>query len=221
MAITAVANVIFASSGPDGGTSTAIDTRGANLFVAMLSQYHGGTTLGDVSDSKSNVWLPLTAYFHSANLSWVRLYYCVNPIIDAAHTFSTSGCVATYPVLAVNVYKGVASSPLDAQNGTNDGTSPINTGSVTPSVAGELLVAGVSHNGTTQSIDSSFAITNQASFSGGNHMGGAIADQIQTTATTRNPAWSGDQSLSSAAIATFKPSAVGSPWWYQLAGGAG
>jgi hypothetical protein len=114
----------------------------------------------------------------------------------------------TQPVVCVLAFSGAAASPLDQQAGTSAGASgaTVQPGSVTPTVDGEVLVAGYSgYFADVSSIDSSFTITDQFSSSGGHHLTTAAAYKIQTAASAENPTWTlGGSNINAAGIATFK-----------------
>lgn len=191
-----------AASPGNSVTTDAIDTTGADLIVINSSVY--GVT-GSVSDSKGNTWTACTNY--ETGTTGVRMWYCRNPTVGSGHTFTVS-YTGSYPTASVSAFSGSAASPLDQQSGSNAWQYP---GSVTPSEDNELLICCISwYPSGTVSVDSSFAITDQVDYVSGAHMGGAMAYQIQTTATARNPTWSHSVSFSGVAtnIATFKAAAA-------------
>jgi len=203
MAITLVAN-IGANLGAPGGTTSAINTTGANLLIVGVAWYNPSSP-GALTDSKGNTWTPLTAQTGQNPDS--QIFYCANPIVGSGHTFTYTG-VSIYSPICVSAYSGVAtSSPLDVQNGAGFSTS-LNSqpGSVTPSANNALLVTFTGANNSVASavIDSSFTITDQIAGGGGNWFG-AMAYQIQTTATARNPSWTFNAVTTGASeIAVFK-----------------
>lgn len=177
-------------------TSSAIDTTGADFLVMV--QTGGAAT---VADSMGNTWIGLTT---SAVNTYVRIWICIPSAVGAGHVFTvTGGVVASLAVAAFSSAKQV--SPLDQENGTvTAGGDGSQTGPITPTQAGELLIAGCVNgdSGGATGIDSGFTILENLGFAGGQHRGVALAYQIQTTATTRNPIFT-VSSPGDAVIASF------------------
>ncbi len=195
---------------PNGGTSSAINTTGANLLIVGLSGENVATT---ISDSKGNSWSALTA--STVDTEKAILYYSIPSSVGSGHTFTVTctGCSASIFVLAVS---GAATSNVfDQQNGAGaGGGSTIQTGSVTPSVNNELLVTVLfPAAGIPVTINSGFTISDSVAVSGGHHWGGSMAYKIQTTAGAENPTWSHTGATSMATrIATFK-SNISDEWY--------
>lgn len=186
-------------------TTTAIDTSGANLIVVGVSHQTG--TGPTITDSASNTWTALTESNIASGVG-AKMYYCYAPTTSSSHTFTDgSGGSATVGVLAVS---GATSSPFDLETGaTSTATTTVQTGSITPSLANELLVTmfGFNAAGTPTSINSSFTKIGEVDFLSGNHYGGAMGYLVQTTAAAVNPTWTRTNSQSQATrIASFKSS---------------
>lgn len=204
-----IAHTIKGSNG-SSVTTNAIDTTGANFIVLVLSSGNGGTA-ATISDSNSNTWTSLTVYadlFRS-----IAICYCYAPTVGSGHTFT--GSLAGKNSMAVAAFDNIASSPFDVENGnvgTTFGTNtPLPTGSVTPSQANSLLIAGLmvdDGNGADISIDSDFTISD--SLKGSAVEGGgpscALAYKILTSSAVTNPSWtlSSNPAVADAAIAAFK-----------------
>lgn len=188
-----------------GGTSSAVNTTGANLIVISAAHFPNGHAQ-TVSDSKGNTWTALTDYSIHIGIS-VRLYYCYNPTVGSGHTFTISG-TNSYGSLNVAAFSNVATSPLDQSNGaTNSSASSLSTGSITPSQANSIVIAGfgADNGGTSISINSGFTIAASNDYSAGGSEAGAIAYKIVTSASAINPQWSIASSAPiAAAIANFK-----------------
>jgi hypothetical protein len=225
MAIALVANT-GAGLGVNGGTTSAINTIGATLIVAVVSYYTGAAAGGPtLSDSQSNTWTALTT--RSGNTMATRLYYVVNPTTNASHTFTLSGA-NFYSSLAILAFSGSdTASPFDVESGgvSSGSVATFQPGSLTPSQADSVFVAGdcVGSGGGTLTIDLSFTITNQVAWSGGIYVGFAGAYLVQSGGpTARNPTWTlGSSTTIDAAMAVFKPSAAQLPGdegalWYLL-----
>lgn len=232
MSFTLIAHGSSAAWNPDSVTSSSIDSTGANLIVLGLSFYSFSSPAGTLTDSKSNTWAALTLYEEVGTTgASSKLYYCYAPTVGSGHTFTWSS-TTTYPSIYVEAFSGSASSPFDVQNGAtvinNINCQP---GSVTPSVDNEIVVALAGFYtpnadlGSSVSVGSSFAITDQLTYVPSTSLGGALAYKIQTSAGTENPTWTGNIALNwAASIATFKAAAGGAtllqPYYYQiLAGG--
>jgi hypothetical protein len=167
------------------GTTAPIDTTGANLLIA----YVYGDETPPISDSKSNVWTPLTAY-SAVNPDLCRLFYCLSPIVGTGHTFSSIG--GNGVALFVEAFSGVGAYLSDSGASTT-GAIPnyIDAGPLTPTIGG-LLVTGVAYYSTppsTVSIDSGFTITDQLPVLPGTHYAGGMAYEVVASVTPVNPRW--------------------------------
>ena len=195
MAWALVANT-GAGGSPNGVTTSGIVTTGANLIVINLSWYNGVTPGGALTDSLGNTWTGLAAQVGSGtgpnpNFLTNQLLYCVNPTVGVGHTFSYNG-TSMYPSIQVQAWSGAASVPFDVQNGAlSNAVVALNTGSVTPGVNGELIVAGLSSDGGTTSvaINSGFTVSNTNLFVAGSSEIGSMAYLVQGTAAAVNPQW--------------------------------
>ena len=194
-------------------TTAALNTTGANLIVCVVEQYNGATK-GTVTDSKGNTWTQLTGA--GTSIAYVDIWYCASPTVGTSHTFTYSSGSNLFGGIFVQAWSGAATSPFDQQNALANSTS-INTvqaGSITPTVNGELIVAGLckTDNTTTSSINSGFTVSNEAPWASGVNEGGSDAYLVQTTAAAINPTWTVGGTVSfnlAAAIASFKVSTGG------------
>src|SRR5260370_38961657 len=119
-----------AALGQNGGTTTAIDTTGADLLVVLLS-YYAGTSIASFVDSKGNTWIPLTV--QNGTFRSGQLYYCKAPTVGTGHTITASGA-STYTAVCFAAFSGSdQTAPFDVRNGSingaNAGSGP---GSITP-----------------------------------------------------------------------------------------
>lgn len=219
---TLVAHTAQGSANTNGFTSGSIDTTGANLLIFILSN---SDATGTLSDSKGNT------YTLVANNGGFGLFsgisYCKNPAVGTGHTFTVT-CTATSPALAIQAWSSMdTTSPLDVFNSAaSNGTNALQTGSITPGSANEVLVTSL-HNqetaATTFTINLGFTISDQMIQVNGGHHGVAAAYLIQTTATAENPTWSDPTgtNMYGAVIASFKSAsaAVQVPYnpWMQRA----
>jgi hypothetical protein len=222
----AIAVVSSVSAGSTAGatvTTGSIDTSGASLLVAVVSDYCGaGVNASTVTDSKSNTWTPLTEGVDTTDVTRCRISYAINPTVGSGHTFSTANGDLAYPTICVIAVSGAATStPFDVQNidGDNNVSAINHTAGVTPTTDGQIVIAGVCLGTTSAaSIDGGFTLLESEAFDDSDHFAGALAYLIQTTATAANPTWTftGSAAYAASAIATFKAAAGGggSPWYY-------
>lgn len=209
---TLVAHTKFAP-GANGGTSGSIDTTGADFIIIGITQDPGSASNAP-TDSKGNTYTGLTA--QNSGSIHTRLYYTKNPTVGSGHTFSLSSS-ASYPAITVAAFSGSdLTAPFDQENGVT-ANSRANIGSpytdVTPSANNELIVTFIGADGGSgpAAINSSFTISDEQAFGGGNNYYGAMAYLIQTTAATVGPTWSGGYSNLGVEIATFKAAAAAPP----------
>lgn len=205
MAIVLVAS-LTAAPGPSGGTTAAIDTTGATLLVVSLATYVGfGTPV--LTDSKGNTWIGLTA--QAAGSTGERLWYCLSPVVGTGHTFSVSGS-NVFPAIFVYAFSGVAS--YQTESGATGGvTSPLASGSVTPTANGALVVTGRAASSTvTDSVSPAGFTLASLPYTAGVSVQGSAAYYVQPTAAAINPAWSwiGSSAENRVATAVFLPAAA-------------
>jgi hypothetical protein len=123
---------------PDGGpvASAAIDTTGATFLVVVVGDDDGTSV---VTDSKGNVWASLTAQVQSGGS--VCMHYAIAPSVGTGHTFTATG---DFPSIAVMAFDA-SGVQLDVQTGAKSSSSTsLNTGDVTPSQNGALVITGYS-----------------------------------------------------------------------------
>jgi hypothetical protein len=196
-AIALVAHTATGSSGGGGNdvvTSAAINTTGANLCIASVAEYTGGSGFGLPTDSGSaGAWTGLTT--RTYGIYRVRLFYKAITT-SSSHTFGTSGAIGSFPSLAVACFSGVDSSPFDVEaagGGVGTGGQSVQPGSVTPTVNDELVISTLnfsSANAAPPPAVSVGTITDQVDYSQGITQGVVLSYQIQTTAAATNPTYS-------------------------------
>jgi hypothetical protein len=220
MSVTPIPAASFAASlGQHGGTTSGVNTTGANLIVVLISS--DSANAKTLSDSKGNTWSAKTAYADfPATDNEIRAYVATNPSVGPGHTFTVSGS-NIFASIAVLSFSGAHSSgPFDQQagQGVASGTSA-QPGSVTPSEDNELLIAALTFEvSNTISVNSGFTIAGQANLIGGVSYGIAAAYKIQTTAGAENPTFSWANACPSAAnILTFKVAVTRTPADYYVA----
>lgn len=188
--------------GASGGTTSAIDTTGAELLVAGIWCL---TSAGEnLSDSKGNTWTKLTSQINFG--MDVVLYYCINPTVGSGHTFSTT---SHFVGVGVAAFSSTGSGPTyDTQNGANQNASGnLQPGSITPAVNGSVVVTAFgSFNGSTSggpAIPTNYIGVARNTTSTAE--AGGLGFWIQTTATATNPTWNDNGSSECAVIASWKP----------------
>lgn len=192
------------ATGDTTATTAGINTTGATLLIVGISYYASDTIT--ISDSKSNTWIPLTNYPGAAAHS-VQLFYAANPItVGSGHTFTYSAGSAVYgTLLAASFNNTKTSSPFDVENGASQGSGgTLATGSITPSLDGELVVTLAVSDPGSPTVDSGFTLIDSTATVGGVNVGGGLAYKVQTSAAAVNPTWTASTLLRSASIAFFK-----------------
>lgn len=204
----AFAEVAHLSEGTtaDGGTTSAINTTGAAVLVAILAWYPGGGT-PTFADSKGNTWVPLTIRENLQNAAACRVLYVISgAVVGSGHTFTASG-TGVYPSIHVIAFSASGVVSFDLQNGagSNGIVATFQAGAITPSADNALVIAGTAI-GDVQSISSINGGFTQYSVgtSDGNYVGGGIASLVQGAAASANPTWTySSDTTAAAAIASF------------------
>ena len=208
MAPTGAPSIALVSHGSNLGTPTVTtDTLGADFLVVGCYYYAPTSTF--VTDSSGNTWHALTTYGSGTNTyGWIQLFYAYNALTGASDTFNCSPQV--YEGISVDAFSGVASTSDPFESGSDQGgistTGSIVPGTVTPSQAGNLLIAAYASAGSAETaltINDGFAVTDV--LHDGNDMDGAIAYLIAPGTSAYGPLWTitGDSNLAGA-IAAFK-----------------
>lgn len=190
MAITVVATT---SKGGTAGSTTVsdpINTTGATL-IEVTAVYYQPNGVASLTDSKGNTWTPLTP----RNVSGMELRkWYANPLAGqtgAGHTFTLTNAVAC-PIF-VRAYAG-NNLAFVGESGTTTGTvTACSVGTVTPPASQGLVTTVLAWPSATsaQSVSGGgLAIFSQVAWVNAVTYGAAAADEIQATATARNPAWS-------------------------------
>lgn len=192
-----------AGSGADTITTLAMNTTGATLLVAVVSD--GGASPATVTDSKGNTWSPLTNY--AGAVTQCRISYCVPTSVGTGHTVTATGASGSFPAMCVAAWSGTkATSPLDGSTGATHangtGTS-LACGNISPAEDGELFIAGFAGDAAAASaINLGYTIAETVPL--GASWAANLAYLIQTTAAARNPTWTLADQDAQAAHASFK-----------------
>jgi hypothetical protein len=196
-------------TGASGGAAN-IDTTGATLFVAIIqTQFAGGAPT--MTDKKNNTWQYGTLFNATGHPTAISIAYCFNPTTDTTHTFTPVGQAACSQVFA---FSGAGTWSLESQNGATSQTSgqSVVTGTITPSVAGEVILAGLATNGSI----STGTVNN--GFNGGQGVaaGAALPQALSGSPEAGMGAYLVDSGTSPIG-ATFTTSANNSDWLWLVA----
>lgn len=202
---------VQAASG--SGTTDAMDTTGANLLV--FSSSGPGAAYCNGADSKSNTWTNLTTRPNNPGGTTTGIAYVIgSPTVGASHTFQGASTVF-YNGTRAAAFSGADAYDQEAGSSDNaSGTShPSSSGAVTPSEDGCLIIYTICFGdgqdaGTVTPPTGATLLENVTS--AGGHQPGAMAYEIQTTATARTPVWTTSNAVTSgAAMAVFTATAGG------------
>lgn len=200
-------NVGAGSTDRNTVTTAGVNTTGADLLIAVVSDF--GTSRAALSDSKGNSWAALTTT-QLGTSGACRIFWSKPSSVGSAHTF-TATQANSFPTVNVAAFSGVHASPVDQQNGaTFSVVTTAQPGSLTPTQAGSLIIAGFTsdNQALTLAINQSFTIGSNIPVSS-NCERGALAYLIQGAAAAVNPAWSWTTNSNGALrIASFLPAAV-------------
>jgi hypothetical protein len=173
--------------GPSGAgvTTTAINTTGANVIVVFVDQVYGSPAT--ISDSQGNTWRTLT------NNGYGAAFSCLSCNVSSSHTFSESSNASPYPmIVAVLAFAVSGTAGIDdSSSNVAYGQSSLQTGSITTTVSGDLLVTAVGGWCTlsSMSVNSGFTIVETSQ----DTANACFADawQVQSAAGAINPTWTG------------------------------
>lgn len=187
MGFALIAHTGVAHANTGGGvtiTTTGITTTGANLIVVEISS--NGVTVANISlvDSNSNIWTKVPGTLGNS-----AVFYCVSPTVGAGHTFTGTTTAANNPTITVSAWSGVDTvTPFDKAAQGNGSTS---AASVTPANNNSLVIATAGpSNSNFSSTVTGYTITDNLAVVSFGGLAGAMAYQIQTTATATQAIWS-------------------------------
>jgi len=158
-------------------TTPSMDTSGATL-IALCINYPSTSSL-TVSDSKGNTWTGLTASVFSGGVS-SKIYYCLNPATDSAHTFTVAGTTVGVIALAfANIQSFDQVSALSPSGANTNAQLP----SITPAKDGALIIVSF-----TEDAGVGFADMRQYDVSVADPSFGTVLSQLylENVASTNN-----------------------------------
>lgn len=210
MAYALLAHTIQGSTDKNDFTTSAINTSGSDLLIAIQMADAIGTHPTDSASNTSWTQGPDNNFFGTHCTLW----FAWNATGSASHTFTSNAGVNSSPALAILAFSGskTSASPVDQTTSAevNFGSS-LSTGGITPTAAGCLVVTGGVYVDTANALSLTvLTLLDQELQLNGGHRGGGSGYQIQTTATSVNPAWSESAAnLGAMVLASFLPSAGG------------
>jgi hypothetical protein len=172
-------HAIKQSTDANVATTAAIDTTGAKAIFVLAAIDSSSSEV--ITDSASNTW---TARTDTANgTQHVRLFYCINPVTSATHTF-TCTLTSGKPSICVAAFTGAGAYDVENSSTTN------NPGNITPTGFTELALTGLSTVNTLTSpltVDLGWLLLNSAiNTTNGKGIGFAYKIQGSKVATTVN-----------------------------------
>ena len=205
-----------AVAGAASGTTSALNTTGAKLFVIVIGCYEGGgghcdQTNTNVSDSSGNTYTRV-ATGAVLNTFDFEIYYKISPTTSSTETFSfTCGGINCFAAMEVQAWTEAGTPTFDTgiDSFGSASASSTTTGSITPSVNNALVVSGAVYDatsGSSFSVTGGFTISDQQALVPSTNEGGAAGYLLQSTAAAANPTWSATTGTTFiAGIASFKP----------------
>src|SRR3989441_6975511 len=181
--------------------SSASTVLNHSLLVACAGWTTTTVTLNTVTSSPSNTWNSTTDVSNSGNVR-IQCYYAMNAASGTTTvTFNFSASVSWE--IAMHEYSGVATtSALDQQNGATGNSSSPSSGSVTPSVNGELIFGWTANSFGVNSYTAGTGFTQRQS----DLAFYASEDQVQGTAGAISATWAqgGSTAQWAAKVLAFK-----------------
>ena len=188
-----------ASASPSIGFASTVLNH--SLLVACAGWTTTTVTLNTVTSSPSNTWNSTTDVSNSGNVR-IQCYYAMNAASGTTTvTFNFSASVSWE--IAIHEYSGVATtSALDQQNGATGNSSSPSSGSVTPSVNGELIFGWTANSFGVNSYTAGTGFTQRQS----DLAFYASEDQVQGTAGAISATWAqgGSSAQWAAKVLAFK-----------------
>lgn len=185
------------ANGTDSATTSAINTTGAAVLVAIMDYYYAGPGSQPgvpplFYDNKGNKWIQGTLRQQSAGAH--VMFRCVAPIVGTNHIFYTTANGSYASCLVLALATDAASITFDASKesgATQSSGTSISPGSLTSSAGNAVFVTGCQNGGTAPTAGSSFTTEQSYAFVASTSIGGGIAWKYNAgAASTENPSWS-------------------------------
>jgi hypothetical protein len=179
------------SSDGNSSTTAGYNVTGAKLIVVGTGGI-GGT--GTITDSAGNTYTDLTVYTSSSAVK-SKLAYKINPTAGAGQTFTSTGTTfrPSTCVLAFTAITGFDTGKDSGFGQTGGGTTSIQPGSLTASVANSVMITMLAYNTAISGItvDSGYVSPPQISAAqSGTSIGCSLTYQVLSAAVAKNPLWS-------------------------------
>lgn len=185
-------------------TTDNFSSIGASVAIAGIWDF-AVAAAGTVTDNQGNTYTLLGTYAGSTYR--ISIYGAKMVNTSATHTISYTTGVLAYSSISVLTLSGVDTSItyLDRVNGSASGVDYLKQpGSITPSANNEIVINAINSAGNTgtgpPTISSPYVISGATRWVSGAFFSGAMAWNIQTTATATNPTWTCPTSNSHAAM---------------------
>ena len=190
-------------------TSSAIDTTGANLLIAVVSGFNAEIDESVFSDNKSNTFFVIS---HTIGTSSGKVFGCFNPTVGTGHTVSYSKS-SSYPQVGLYAFSGVdAPNFVFSRNDSATAASSVTVGSVEATKNNSLFFLSVTSGNpyTLSSVTGGFTTLTNVGGIAASYMGLHTAYKIQSAAGAENPTatMSGSMHLA-ATMSTFLESTSG------------
>lgn len=205
------------NGGPSANTFSlsSVDSTGANLAVLQIAYLAAGPTptIADTHTgcaSPCNTWTVVTGSVQTDGVVTGAMYHADNFSGGTSEVITVTG-TGIFSSGVAEFFSSLATSSLDVTASTHGNASTLQAGSVNPSNANSLIVAGTAHtNSSPTTIDSGFSTPLDVAPSGSGY-GSALAYIIETTIVAKNPTWTYNSSNSATATNTvFAPPAAAS-----------
>lgn len=191
-------HVIIDPVAPGGGTSSPIDTTGANVILFLIVQDFANSF--SPSDNQGNSYSASVGRAEPGLNAKFGIFYLLNPTTSASHTFTiTGGGLSAGIVIALRT--AISADATTTGNGTASGTT-VQAGSVTPGGSPAMVVSGMCYSGAvgaTDSIDLGFTSYDNP-LVGSVHYGCALGYKFQAAAAAINPTWTCSSTADLAAV---------------------
>lgn len=211
--------ILFAG-GSSGGTTSPMDTTGANFLAVSIGWYTGFGGVAVLADSYGNTWTPLTPQGDGAS-GIGQIWYCANPTVGTGHTFTVSG-TSIFVGFWVGAFSGASSSPFDQQSGASSfGPSSAQPGSLTPTNPNSLFIGALEFQvAQFSSVDSGFTGVLATTYASSAQLGLAGGYLIQSGGPTVNPTFTQNgPSANGCVMAVFSPATGGTSFSMTMSGG--
>jgi hypothetical protein len=215
-ASTTTPHLVQSGSGTESAASTSLSgsfptaTTAGDLLVLSASQYTGATNhITSVTDTAGNTWTRIGAgYDVSGHNSEGEMWY--SPSAGSTTTVTVHTASAATISFEVQEFAGVASaSPLDVDTGTSNTSTAASSGSVTSTVANELVVGFVAGHNNAEAISvTSPGYTSQAEQTSSTGSIATVITGYQVLASPGAQSFAGSFGTAmywAAGIAVFKP----------------